>query len=325
MKFAIEISQVGSNKWTEISKAASGRSLNWKVAGLQTGQYVIRVTTSRGHESKLLTPFTISNPPSITSQPKDASACEGGQVRLAVTADGAGLKYQWRKAGTNIPGATADTLIIPALDAASLGKYDVVISGTCSPNVTSAQATVAFGTATVITQQPSAVTVDLDKPFTLTVAATGSTLTYQWKKDGAAIPGATTATYTVGKAATSDNGLYVCEVTGGCGVVSTTPVSVVVQDPSSVDEASDPNTYVLVTGAMPVQDVLTMRIASLTGGLATIELLDVQGRVVQQQNLGVLQAGIVDVQIPVSGFSAGAYSVRIAVGATILRTHVVVR
>lgn len=325
MKFSVEISQVGSNKWTEISKSATGRSLNWKVAALPTGQYVIRVTTSRGHESRLLTPFTISNPPSITAQPKDASACEGGRVRLSVTADGAGLKYQWRRAGTNIPGATADTLIIPALDASALGRYDVVITGTCTPNITSAQANVAFGTPTVITQQPTAVTVDLDKPFTLTVAATGSTLSFQWKKDGSAIPGATSSTYTVAKSANTDNGLYVCDVTGGCGAVSSTPVSVVVQDPSSVDDETDPNTYVLVTGAMPVQDVLSLRIASLYGGVTTLEVLDVQGRSILVQNLGQLSAGVTDVQVPVSACAPGAYNVRAVVGTSILRTSFVVK
>ena len=318
MKFAIEISQVGSNTWTEISKAASGRSLNWKVANLPTGQYVIRVTTSRGHLSQLTTPFTISNPPSISQQPKDASACEGGRIRLQVGANGAGLKFQWRRNGTTIPNATADSLIIPALDANGIGKYDVVISGTCTPNVTSAQANVSFGTPTAITQQPTAVTVDTDRPFSLSVSATGSTLSYQWKKNGSNIEGATAATYSVTKAAASDNGQYVCEVTGGCGTVTTNAVSVVVKDPTSVYGDDDALQFVLISGAMPVKDVIYARISLRTGGKAHAYVVDLQGRVVAQQDLGLLVSGITDVQIPMLSTAPGAYMLRVMVDGEVL-------
>lgn len=325
MKFGIEISQVGSNKWTEISKAASGRSLNWKVANLPTGQYVIRVTTSRGHLSELLTPFTISNPPSVTQQPKDASACDGGKITLRVGADGAGLKYQWRRNGTNVPGATADSLIISSLDANTIGKYDVVITGTCTPNATSAQANVAFGTPTVITQQPAPVTVDLDRSFALSVAATGSTLLYQWKKDGSPIPGATAATYSVEKATASDNGSYVCDVTGGCGTVSSTPVSVVVKDPTSVDGQDDVATSVMITGAMPVQDVLYARISSPTGGQTSAEIVDVHGRTVLAQELNNMPSGIADIQVATISCAPGMYTLRVMVGGAVSTTSFIVR
>ncbi|MBM4178249.1 MAG: hypothetical protein FJ211_02820 [Ignavibacteria bacterium] len=325
MKFAIEISQAGSNKWTEISKAAVGRSLNWKVANLPTGQYVIRVTTSRGHGSLLTTPFTISNPPSITQQPKDASACDGGKITLRVGAEGAGLKYQWRRNGTNVPGATADSLLIPSLDATTIGKYDVVITGTCTPNATSAQANVVFGTPIVITQQPTPVTVELDRSFALSVAATGSSLSYQWKKDGSLIQGATTATYSVEKASAADNGSYVCDITGGCGTVSTAPVSVVVKDPTSVDGHEEVLANIAVTGAMPVQDVLYARIATTSGGEARAEIVDLQGRTVLHQNIGFLSEGVVDIQLPLNALAPGVYTLRVHVGKVAASASVLIK
>ncbi len=325
MKFAIDISQVGTDKWTSVSNSAAGRSLNWKVANLPTGQYVIRVTTSRGHLSQLTTPFTISNPPTVTQQPKDASACEGGTIRLKVGADGAGLKYQWRRNGTNIPGATADSLVIPALDANGVGKYDVVISGTCTPNITSSQATVAFGTPTVITQQPAAVTVDLDRPFSLSVSATGSTLAYQWKKNGTNIDGATSATYAVAKATAADNGQYVCEVTGGCGTVATAPVSVVVKDPTSVDAEETIAQRLRVTGAMPADEILYVRIASNDGGTAHAEIIDMQGRTITVHNIGAVISGITDVQLPVSSLASGSYTLRVTLNGGVLHSSFVVR
>ena len=311
MKFAIEISEVGTNKWTEISKSATGRSLNWKVAALPTGQYVIRVTTSRGHLSQLTTPFTISNPPTIVQQPKDASACEGKGVTLTIGVSGAGLKFQWRRNGTAIPGATKDTLVIPTLDAGSIGKYDVLVTGTCTPNVTSAQANVAFGTATAITQQPVGVTVDIGSPFSLSVSATGSTLSYQWKKNGVDITGATAATYNVTSASAADNGQYVCDVTGGCGTTTTTnAVSVVVKDPTSVHDGKEHQASVVITGDMPVGQVLYTRLNGMAGLRVNTEVVDVQGRVVSSQLSSpfTVSANVYDLQLPVGLLPSGVYT-----------------
>ena len=324
-KVRLEYARAGSNVWQDVVKSVGGRSYSWKIPPVPSGDYVLRVSTIYNHLSQLLTPFTISNPPSVTQQPKDASACDGGKVTLRVGADGAGLKFQWRRNGTNIPGATADSLIIPALDAKTIGRYDVVITGTCTPNATSAQANVTFGTPTVITQQPSAVTVDLDRSFALTVAATGSTLSYQWKKDGSPIQGATAATYSVEKASATDNGSYVCDVTGGCGTVSTTPVSVVVKDPTYVDGQEDVATSVTITGAMPVQDVLYARISSPTGGQTSAEIVDVHGRIVLLQELNNMPSGIADIQLPTISCAPGMYTLRIAVGGVVSTTSFIVR
>ena len=52
-------------------------------------------------------------------------------------------------------------------------------------------------TALSITSQPSSQTVTVGQTATFMVAATGSgTLTYQWKKNGTAISGATGSSYT---------------------------------------------------------------------------------------------------------------------------------
>src|ERR1700723_3346070 len=58
-----------------------------------------------------------------------------------------------------------------------------------------------------ITQQPMSQTVNVGQTATFTVSATGAMpLTYQWQKNGANIPGATSATYTTPATTSSDNG-----------------------------------------------------------------------------------------------------------------------
>ena len=74
----------------------------------------------------------------------------------------------------------------------------------------------------VITTQPIAVTQCEGTTATFSVAATGTNLTYRWRKDGinltdgGDISGATTATLSIATIATADEGLYDVVITGKC-------------------------------------------------------------------------------------------------------------
>src|SRR5580700_5829844 len=58
-----------------------------------------------------------------------------------------------------------------------------------------------------ITTQPASQTVNVGQTATFSVSATGAMpLTYQWQKNGANIPGATSASYTTPATTSSDNG-----------------------------------------------------------------------------------------------------------------------
>ncbi|MGA1237332.1 MAG: LamG-like jellyroll fold domain-containing protein [Limisphaerales bacterium] len=78
----------------------------------------------------------------------------------------------------------------------------------------------------VIGDQPAGSWVHAGSSFNLSVTATGTEpFTYTWYKDGAAIAGATEATYSVASASVSDAGTYAVEVsnaqlTGGAAVMS---------------------------------------------------------------------------------------------------------
>ncbi|MFO1487894.1 MAG: autotransporter-associated beta strand repeat-containing protein [Verrucomicrobiota bacterium] len=93
--------------------------------------------------------ITVNASPSIGTQPSAQNPALGGSTSFTVVASGAGLTYQWRRDGTNISnggnisGATTATLTINPValsdDATSLDGYDVVVSGTCPPSVTSSR------------------------------------------------------------------------------------------------------------------------------------------------------------------------------------------
>jgi hypothetical protein len=94
------------------------------------------------------------------------------------------------KRRSNIGGATSSSYTIAATVAADAGNYDVVVSGTCTPAVTSAVATLTVNALPVITGQPVASQAICEgSSATFTVTATGTGLTYQWKKNGVDIGG----------------------------------------------------------------------------------------------------------------------------------------
>ncbi|MBI5373403.1 MAG: phage tail protein, partial [Sphingobacteriales bacterium] len=160
--------------------------------------------------------LTINALPAITVQPTNQTTCAGTSVSFSVTATGTGLSYQWRKGGANIGGATASTYTIVSPVAGDAGSYDVVVSGTCTPSVTSSSVTLTVDAAPVITVQPTNQTTCAGTSVSFSVTATGTGLSYQWRKGGVNIGGATASTYTIASPVVGDAGSYDVVVSGTC-------------------------------------------------------------------------------------------------------------
>ncbi len=163
----------------------------------------------------------------ITGQPVSVTQCTGSNVTFTVTATGAGLTYQWRKAGVNIAGATNASYTLNNITVANAGNYDVVVTGTCGI-VTSNTATLTVNTAPAITTQPVSLAQCAGTNATFTVTATGTALTYQWQKGGVNIAGATNASYTINNIAPADAGSYTVIITGTCGNITSNAATLTV-------------------------------------------------------------------------------------------------
>ena len=162
--------------------------------------------------------------PTITSQPSASPVAVGSAVSLSVVAGGtAPLSYQWRKDGVAISGATSSTYTIASTKNSDAGSYTVVVTNSAG-SATSNTATLtvmAAATAPTITSQPSASSVAVGSAASLSVVAGGTApLSYQWRKDGVAISGATSSTYTIASTKTSDAGNYTVVVTNSAGSVT---------------------------------------------------------------------------------------------------------
>ena len=138
--------------------------------------------------------------------------------------------------------------------------------------------------APTITTQPASASVTVGQTATFTVVATGtSPLTYQWQQNGAAISGATSASYTTPATVSSDNGeKFTVVVTNSAGNVTSAAASLSVTTPSPPAAAgTDVTTFkndTSRTGQNLTETTLTpANVTSATFGL--LQQLMVDGKV----------------------------------------------
>ncbi|MBI5767105.1 MAG: immunoglobulin domain-containing protein [Verrucomicrobia bacterium] len=168
----------------------------------------------------------------ITAQPVSLSVVAGLSASFSVTASGPSpLSYQWRKNGVALSGATSSTLTLATVSAADTAAYDVVVSGG-GASVTSSSAALTVNpvqSPPVITQQPASVAATSGGTATFSVNASGTpTPTYQWRRNSAAIAGATNAALLLSNLQTDHAGTYDVVVTNSAGSVTSTAVTLAV-------------------------------------------------------------------------------------------------
>ena len=203
--------------------------------------------------------------PSITIEPVSQTVTTGQTATFTVVAAGtAPLSYQWRKSGTAISGATASTYTTPATTSADNGsQFTVVVSNTAG-SVTSNAATLTVSAAAVapsITTQPASQTVTVGQTATFTVVAAGTApLSYQWRKSGTAISGATAPTYTTPATTSADNGSQFTVVVSNVAGSATSNAATLTVNPAP--------SLQITTTSLPSGQVQTPYSASLqaTGG-----------------------------------------------------------
>src|SRR6266853_602764 len=148
--------------------------------------------------------------PSITSQPTSQTVTAGQTATFTVVATGTPpLSYQWKKNGTAVSGATSSSYTTPATTSADNGSQFTVVVSNVAGSATSIAATLTVTAAAVapsITTEPASQMVTVGQTATFTVVAAGTTpLSYQWRKNGTAISGATSSSYTTPATTSADN------------------------------------------------------------------------------------------------------------------------
>eukprot|EP01012_Entosiphon_sulcatum_P053363 TRINITY_DN7343_c0_g1_i3.p1 TRINITY_DN7343_c0_g1~~TRINITY_DN7343_c0_g1_i3.p1 ORF type:complete len:1047 (+),score=101.82 TRINITY_DN7343_c0_g1_i3:287-3142(+) len=195
--------------------------------------------------------LNVNTLPAISTSPSSLTLCAGATATFTVAATGAGLTYQWQEntgSGfvnmvntTSYFNVTTPTLsILPTTAGMNTYQYRCVVSGTCTPSVTSNAATLTINTAPAFTAQPTSLVICLNGNAVYSVGATGTALTYQWQlstNSGGSWNNLTnTGVYTnvttnvmniTGATAGMNGTLYRCIVSGTCAPAATSGTAMV--------------------------------------------------------------------------------------------------
>jgi len=289
-------------QWKKNGVAISGAT-NSTYTATTAGTYTVAekagtcVATSAGVAVNVTTSSTTTSTPLASITPSGtASFCAGGSVTLSAKT-GTGYIYQWRKNNVNITGATLSTY-----KATSSGSYQVKV--TQGSNVDySAPVTVIAGQLTATITAGGSLTFATGGRVVLN-ANTGTGLTYQWKKNGVNISGATTASYT---ATTSGNYTVYETQTGGCSATS---------DPVAVNVTSSTATTTTTTTSTALATITPSGSVTIcTGGSIRLSAKTGTGYLYQWKKNGVNISGATASYY--NATSAGSYQVKVTSGSTV--------
>ena len=218
-----------------ISGATSATLTLVNVSAADAANYSVTVTNAAGSSTSGSATLTVLGPPAITSQPADATVAQGNPAAFTVTATGtAPLVFQWLKNGVALAGATSNVLVLSAVTTNDAGNYSVVVTNIVS-SVASSSAALTVLVPPAIVTQPTDASVVAGNGGSFTVTASGTApLTFQWRKNGVNISGATAATLTLANISAADAANYSVAVTNAAGSATSANVVLTVQSPPTI-------------------------------------------------------------------------------------------
>src|SRR6185436_18107918 len=204
-----------------------------------SGSYTQTLVNANGCDSIISLNLTIQPYPSATINASGPTTfCSGNSVTLNAPV-AANRSYQWKKGGANVGGATSSSYI-----ATGGGSYKVVVTNT----ITGCSKTTTNATVVTVNALPDA-TISANGPLTfcdggnVTLSVPLFTnRTYQWKKGGTNISGATSATYIA-----STGGNYkvaVTNTTTSCSSTTATSTLITINSvPAATITPNGPTTF----------------------------------------------------------------------------------
>ncbi|MEN3941668.1 immunoglobulin domain-containing protein [Prosthecobacter sp. SYSU 5D2] len=167
---------------------------------------------------------SVNDPVTITGQTGDTSANEGGEITLSVTATGTGrLDYQWYKDEEVMQDETFPELHLEDLEDSDSAIYHCVVTNIVGPEP-SAPIDLTVRLAPRITSNPVSIGIQKLRPATFEVTVEGAgPFTYQWYKNGSAVPGATAAILVIDDLTEETMGQYTVRVSNGWATAESEP------------------------------------------------------------------------------------------------------
>jgi hypothetical protein len=217
---------------------AGGTAATYTVASAQlihAGSYAVVVSNVVGSVTSQAATVVVSGPPVVTQQPVGGAFNPGAALNLRVTVSSVSPPtYQWYKNNLAISGATSGSYAVTALQPVHAGTYKVVVTNSIG-TTTSASTVVSINSGPSITVQPLSRTVRSGSAAAFSVTAMGTApFTYQWRKGGVNIPGATSSSYSIAAASVANAGEYSVVVRNVAGTSTSSAAVLTVQVPVAI-------------------------------------------------------------------------------------------
>ena len=192
------------------------------------GSYQLRVSNSLG--SVVSDPVVIGLPV-IVEQPSSQAALPTQQMEFSVTATSVlPLFYQWQFNEQDLPGQTNSTLVLADVQPPQAGVYTVIVSnfGGAITSGPAALTVLPVPPPEILVQpSPQIVLPGLQAEFTV-VATNALALSYQWTREGLALPGQTNSTLVLANVQPVQAGTYTVVVSSVGGSITSQPTALTV-------------------------------------------------------------------------------------------------
>jgi hypothetical protein len=206
---------------TDIPGATYAYLLRGPLTAADAGAYTVVVSNAAGSASaSALLSVGAATAPVIVLQPASLTLLDGATARFSVVAAGA-TAFQWRRNGVDIAGATSATYSFGPVSVSDSGSSFTVRVANAAGSTLSEAAVLTVTTTVVaptITQAPANARVPAGESAVFSVVASGTApFSYQWRRNGADIAGATAATYITPPVTAADNGASFSVVVSNVG------------------------------------------------------------------------------------------------------------
>ncbi len=169
-------------------------------AAVTPGVYTLTLTTTNscGANSKSHT-LTVLTAPNITTQPTDKTICDGDNTTFTAAATGSNITYKWQvkiPSGTYTDltntgvytGATTASLTITGATVSMNGyKYQLIVSGTCTPAGTSSEVTLTVNPRPTVNSISNQAVCAGSPVSTINITGTVSSTVFTWSNNNTSI------------------------------------------------------------------------------------------------------------------------------------------
>lgn len=177
------------------------------------GAYTVQVTNGLG--DKLSDPGTlvVEDVPLVVTNPSSSAFEVNKALTLGVSVSGTpAFRYQWQRNRRDLPGQTAQTLVIPSAQLTDSALYRLVVTNDVGKATSrEARATVMLPPALTTQPLPASQYQGFNAAFTVKAGGTGP-FTYRWRRNGEVVRTTTTPTLSLTNLKVEQAGDYSVEV-----------------------------------------------------------------------------------------------------------------